>query len=572
MLKKYLLSFFQDRAEIFLVILGTLLWSLTMVKSGINYSYGAGFWGPNGHDGIWHIALSESLTKGGWGIPVFSGELIKNYHIGFDLLLAVLHKLSFIPVVNLYFQILPPILAFLIGLFVYLFIKSWTGSKVSAFLGTFFVYFGGSLGWLVTLIRDGQIGGESLFWSQQSVSTLVNPPFALSLVLIFAGLIILEKGLRTENKKLLGLATFLFGILVQIKVYAGILILAGLFSAGVFRMLRREGTTLLKVFIGTLVVSILIFSPLSKGISNTIIFRPFWFLEEMMSTPDHFYWPRFAEAMVNYSLGGIWLKAILAYGFSLAVFVIGNLGTRVLALMWFKKKGFRFASYQYIDVLIMTIIILGLLIPLFVIQSGTPWNTIQFMYYSLMFSGILAGIWLANFIETNLNINRYLTALLIVLLTIPTTIGTLWYVYLPPRPPAKVSNQELEALYFLKKLPNGIVLTQPFNKDAADAAINNPPRSLYLYESTAYVSAFSEKPVYLEDEVNLNITGYDWKDRRNKELSYFSGADKSESGSFIKDNGISYVYLLKSENPPNIDFTNLNKIYENQEVQIFKRK
>src|SRR5258708_39179076 len=75
---------------ILLIILGTLSWSLTMVKSGIVYSYGAGFWGANGHDGIWHVSLINSLARGTFEMPVFAGAQIKNYHLGFDLLVALL--------------------------------------------------------------------------------------------------------------------------------------------------------------------------------------------------------------------------------------------------------------------------------------------------------------------------------------------------------------------------------------------------------------------------------------------------------------------------------------------------
>ena len=50
-------------------------------------------------------------------------------------------------------------------------------------MGNCFVYFSSGFGFVVTAIRDGQFTGESMFWSQQSVSTLVNPPFALSLIL-----------------------------------------------------------------------------------------------------------------------------------------------------------------------------------------------------------------------------------------------------------------------------------------------------------------------------------------------------------------------------------------------------
>ena len=112
-----------------LIIIGTITWSLTMVRSGLLYKFGYGFWGPNGHDGIWHIALSNSLSKGTLENPIFSGSLLQNYHLGFDLLLALLNKLTTIPISILYFQILPPIFALMIGLLVYLFVLNWRGSK-----------------------------------------------------------------------------------------------------------------------------------------------------------------------------------------------------------------------------------------------------------------------------------------------------------------------------------------------------------------------------------------------------------------------------------------------------------
>src|SRR3989344_172374 len=89
-----------------IIIVCTITWSLTMVRSGLQYDFGFGFWGPNGHDGVWHIALANNLVNGSLKNPVFAGEDVKNYHIGFDLLLAFLHKVTTIPVSVLYFQLL----------------------------------------------------------------------------------------------------------------------------------------------------------------------------------------------------------------------------------------------------------------------------------------------------------------------------------------------------------------------------------------------------------------------------------------------------------------------------------
>ena len=129
MRKKLFQAFFQDKALILIIFLGSLSWVLTMVKSGLVYSYGMGFWGPNGHDGVWHLALIESLAKGSRAMPVFPGEVIKNYHIGFDLILATLYRLTGVSPVNLYFQIIPPLLALSIGILTYKFVYEWTNSK-----------------------------------------------------------------------------------------------------------------------------------------------------------------------------------------------------------------------------------------------------------------------------------------------------------------------------------------------------------------------------------------------------------------------------------------------------------
>src|SRR6185369_5524117 len=182
-------------------------------------------------DGIWHIALAESLSHGNLHMPVFAGSNIQNYHLGFDLLLAFLNKITFIPIINLYFQVIPVTLALLIGTLTYMFILNWTKSVTSAWWSTFFVYFGGSLGWLI-----GR--GESVFWSQEAVSTLINPPFALSLVLILVGLIVLIKDKKKFTDYLI--CIILFGILIEVKVYAGLLVLGGLLVSGIYQYIKEK--------------------------------------------------------------------------------------------------------------------------------------------------------------------------------------------------------------------------------------------------------------------------------------------------------------------------------------------
>jgi len=554
-----------DKKSLLLIILGSLTWSLTMVKSGMLYAFGMGFWGPNGHDGVWHIALAESFARGSFEMPTFAGEALKNYHAGFDLILAALHKLTTIPVTNLYFQIIPPILALLIGILTYKFVFIWRKSKKAAFWATFFVYFGGSFGWLVSLLRQGNLEGESMFWAQQSISTLINPPFALSLVLLLVGLIFVAK------KKNILLIILCFGILIQIKAYAGILGLGALLVSGVYDRLKNHNWFLLKAFLGSLALTLLLFFLFTRDSGSLVVFQPFWFLETMMGLTDRLGWLRFYSAMTNYRLGNIWIKAIPAYLVAFVIFWVGNMGTRIikeiLVIKWLKN----IKDLTFIEIIFITIIIAGVGLPMLFLQKGTPWNTVQFVYYSLFFSGILAGVAFAEISSWSKSPRLYsIEVAALIALTLPTTIGTLGH-YLPARPPAMISNEELEALRFMSTQPTGVVLTYPFDKFKAKEAEINPPRPLYLYESTAYVSAFAQKSVFLEDEVNLDITGYRWRARRAEVETFYKSNSTSEVRNFLTNNNISYIYWIRGQRALlGEGQLGIEKIYENQEVEIYK--
>ena len=512
-----------------LVFLGSLTWSLTMVKSGLVYSYGMGFWGPNGHDGVWHVSLINSLSHGSLDMPIFSGYLIQNYHVGFDLILALVHKLTSIPASTLYFQILPPLLAIGIGWSVFSFVYAWRKNFTAAWISTFFVYFGGSLGWMFN-------GGESAFWSQQSISTLVNPPFALSLIIIFIAM----KLMISSPQKII-VISLLFASLSLIKVYASILVLAGLLLISIVD--RRN----FKLFLITLFISLALFIPLNYKSSSLIVFKPGWFLQTLVSLSDRFYLPRLYQALISPNP----IKKIMGYSITLFIFIVGNFGTRLFIIG--RQK------LDKIYIFILTIIFSGLVVPMLFVQTGTPWNTIQFFYYSVMLLGVLTGLSLSKL--------RWYLVIPILLLTLPTTYVTLGQ-YLPSRPPAKISLEELEALKFLSTQPTGITLTYPAMPDAYAP----PPRPLYLYESTAYVSAYSGHLVFMEDEVNLNITNYPWPARKQQIKDFYNYTSLSQARQFISDNHIRYIYLPQVASiRPKFSATELGGkvLFENPRVAIW---
>jgi hypothetical protein len=289
----------------------------------------------------------------------------------------------------------------------------------------------------------------------------------------------------------------------------------------------------------------------------------------MMGLSDRVGWDRFYSAMTNYRSGGLWLKAIPAYLVAFLIFWFGNLGTRVikglLVFRWLKRP----KNLEWLEVFFIVVILAGLGIPMFFLQKGTPWNTIQFVYYSLFSSGVLAGCLLGKLLE-GLGTKALILGGVVILLTIPTTIGTLGH-YLPKRPPSMISLQELAALEFLGKQPSGVVLTYPFDALAAKEAEANPPRPLYLYESTAYVSALSGKSVYLEDQVNLDITGYEWKKRRDEVEGFLQSSDLKLVRNYPRQKNITYVYWLKGQRATvGEGQIGMERIFENEQVTIFR--
>ncbi len=139
--------------------------------------------------------------------------------------------------------------------------------------------------------------------------------------------------------------------------------------------------------------------------------------------------------------------------------------------------------------------------------------------------------------------------------------------YLGKTPHAFVSIKEGEALQFLSKQPDGVVLTYPYDEKLKQRI--KEPWPLLAYDSTAYVSAFSKKPVFLEDEPQNQILLTDYKKRVVASKDFFL-KPISESLQFLKSNNIKYIYIPKVFNA-RLDESNIaiKNIFENEDVIIY---
>lgn len=555
-----------------LILLGTLLTSITMIRSGITTASGIGFWGPNGHDAIWHLGvISEIIKKIPPNNPVFAGLPLKNYHWGFDFFAAYFGKIFGLNILDVYFRFLPVIFGLSIGIVSYFFAKKNSKKIIIAFWFVFLNYFAGSFGWIVTLIRDHQIGGESLFWSMQSISTLLNPPFAMSLSILLLGIYLWSIKRKENNIFWAIIIGVIFGSLAGIKVYAGILIGLSISIFLLFKIIKKESLKFdFIIVITTAVLSFVILFLLGAlSGSSLLVFDPLWFTHSMVESVDKLYIPRLASLRINLSLAAFSYKFFVLIAievFLLILFLIGNLGTRILGFFTIFQK-FIQKKINDFDILLLFLMFFSFFIPMLFVQKGTAWNTIQFFYYFIFFSNYYFAVFVGNFFEKK-NFQKILIALFLVLLILPTSYSTLKDYFGNPSP-AYLPNYEIQALNFLKKQKDGFVLTSPYNKFKKDNL--KTPIPLSFYETTAYVAAFSGKSVFLDDEMNLDITGYNWQKRREESIKFFDQKSPFEDRGFLINNNISYIYLADNSSVVlNLSNIQATKIFDNGHCQIYQ--
>lgn len=557
-----------------IILIGSFFLNMTMFRSGSNYNFGIGFWGPNGHDAIWHLSLINQLKQQvPPQNPIYSGTVLQNYHWGFDFFAAKLSQLSGINILLIYFKILPITFSILLGFLSYKLSYLINKNKISSLIFVFLIYFSGSFGWIITLLQNGSMGGESLFWSMQSASILLNPPFALSVIILLFGLILWIKFNKTKSIFWSILIGIIFAFLSCIKVYAGILIGVSLSLFFILDFLKTKKISIfnLIICITTGIISLLILYFLGALNSNNQLleFKPFWFIHSMIDSLDKLYLPRIASFRYDLSQHLNFYKFPFFIGLEFIlflIFIIGNSGTRIFGFINLINKIIT-KKCQNFDILITIFLTIAIIIPTLFIQKGTSWNTIQFFYYFLFFLNLYLAQFLGNLWQKN-NILKKLIVIFILLLTIPSSYATVNHYFSFPSP-SSLPVSEIKALNFLKNQPNGYVLTYPYNKYIKNSMINPVP--LYAYETTAYVSAFSEKVVFLEDEMNLSITGYDWQLRRQEEEKFFSSTDKFFTRGFLLNNKIDYIYLVDNQNfSSSIDDLQINEIFNQGQVRVYK--
>lgn len=543
--------------------------------SGFPYQEGIYFWSSHGHDGIWHVALMEEMHKNTYPFqnPEFAGNKLQNYHFFSDLLMSEFSRLFPFSNLDIYFRFMPTVFSLLLGLSSFIFVRAWRGKELAGIWAMIFVYFAGSFGYLLYVPTHQSLGGEAIFWVSQTQSVLGNPPHATAFIITAIFLFCFLNFLKKYSLKLLLFCTLFGGAVIEFKVYGGVLILGGLLFLGVYELLIKRQWPVLVLFITTLLTALGIYLPNSLNSQDFLIWQPWWYIRTMVVATDRLNWLDLELKRQTYIAENNWKRVVQVELTAFLIFLFGNLGMRFLGFLTVISQIKSNIFKNSFNLFFQVITFVSFFIPVFFLQKGVVWNSIQFNQYFLLLFGFLAAYSIPNIIDLFKNkSHKVLISAFIIALAIPTQLGLLWQFY-SNSALSKITYPELAALNFLKTQPdkNSLVLTAPFNKYERDQ-YKIPPIPIYAWYDSGYVSAFTSKKTVISDEEQVNIMGYDALKILAERKEIFETKDYTKINEFLSKYNVDYIYLVFGQKFATDVSLNVDLIYENQDAKVFKVK
>lgn len=540
---------------VFFLLLGTFAQTSLLFESG-RFISGKGMFFKEARDSMWHLGLTAELVRK--VPPIHPGHAplpLTNYHYLYNLFAASIHLNSGLSLLDLSFRFIPFLISFLFGLSTFVLVRAWSKKFTAAVLAVFFAYFCGSFAFFIPILRPGSFWQESSFWVSQPFTMLINLPFASSLVIFTVAFFCLLRFLEKRTTNYFFVLALLFGSLIGFKVYAGIVALGALFCLALIEVFRKRDFSLLKISLFSFLLSLLLFLPSNAGsaTSGFLVFSPGWYLRAMVESPDRVHIPDWILREQTFAYYGNWFGVLRLRILEFFLFVVGNLGVRVLGLLGILRILLKTRKILRIDLFFIFSLLLAFLPPLLFIQKGSIANTIQFLYYFLAILNFYTAIFVFNFLSKKQAFVKIFFLILIAALAVPTSVKHFWENWNSPG--GFVVPAEMEAIDALKTTPQDSIIL-----------LSASPRNTVAM----HVCALSERRTYYSDRLMSENTLKDFKKREELINKFFTTSDKNWAKSFLLENGIDYVYLYGGEEltvePEDL---NLKEFFRNGQVVIY---
>lgn len=513
--------------------------------------------GTNYRDGVWFLAIAATAFKSfPFRLPVFSGESLKGYHYLPNLIVYLLSLIG-IPITISYYKITPLFYVFSLTFLSLHLARKINKKPVFVALFLFFIYFGIPLTLITSLRYYGYIKNSLLINTFQATRVLESPHTALSFLALLLFLIILNKE-GIGNKERLVLACLLFFTLGS-KFYTAVAMFTILMVYELINFWETKKLSQLLfsslIFGLTSLLGVLIFYDPFASLKSGPVFKlvPFATVHHLIETPELF--PMKNLVLARYYLyehlnkGDFSPRLLLIELFSSFLFIVFYFGTRVLGFLYIfwgiiKRKLNKFETAVVVAILLNTVF------SILLIQKGDWYNPIQFAVVASFLIDIFAAkLTFSLYSKYKKTLMANFIFLTIFILTfIPNLVN---FNYLSNQSRYVIPQKEVEALRYLRKLPDGPIFSPIIDPDLA------------------YVSAFTGKQTYLNFLSVLENFGINIEERRNQ--------IKNIADLRIDKLKVKYVYIPRSYK----DYQTLTKecqkskkykqIFSNGGVTIFKQ-
>lgn len=484
-----------DKKHLFPVLVASILsiiFSFSMVLGG---QYGDLI--SIRRDDLWHLALINELRVNfPPGNPGFAGVPLKGYHFFYNFLLAQISNISTLSPLSLHFHFFPLLMSLLWSSGVYALMYGWTKSRIVGLLAVFFTLFGGSFVFILYFQGHKSLSLDSGFGIMQPISTLMNPPFVISIIILLTAIFAMQQYLFTRKNTWLFPLVLSAGLISMFKVYAGIIFLSGFLFLVVLKTIKKK-FTIFVAFFGVVIIFLGTYWFFTDRSAHLIWF-PLWAPHKVLI--DNFPWYGYEEKMYTYSRLSVIKGLVETELYAFYIFLIGNQGTRIFGLLilsFLLIKNRKTPSFFAITVFVMTMV--SIVIPLFFIQTGKVFEIMQMGWYFLFFCSLFSAIGIAKLFTFKYPMSlKILLLIVVVIFTLPSAYENYFGYFKTFNSKESLKNPYYEAMNFLsfQQSYNSTVIDMP----QENTIPNEKNLKSWYRESSPAITAFANKRSYLNSE------------------------------------------------------------------------
>ncbi len=495
--------------------------------TGLTLSDGIRIFSPASDDAFWHLALTSEIVRRIPPIePGLAGVLVHNYHYWGNVVIGEIIRVFHLSLLQAQFQNMYIFVSFILGGIAYSLAKKLNFSKTGITLFVYMQYFSSDIIYLLTVItRKAFI--FTVHPLEDGTMFLENPPRAFAAIVAFCGLIFLVDWLKDKRFKTGLMVAILFGSVIGFKVHTGIPIIGGLAILSIYFLIIRQWRMLIIPII-TAIISFVIYFPVN-GNSGLPFIAPFE-MSRMFSAQTNLFLSHLELARRIYQDHRNFFGELRMDTLMLVIFLIAQFGLRNVGFVPAKATLRQFGSK--IIIFLYAVIAVAIICGTFLYQSVAGADIFNFYLTANLFLSVLAAYTLSHWFDKRKKTMKIVFIILLLAVSLPR-----WFYktepavaqYVMPSNPV-ISKRELAAMEYVRRYTNENDIVLVFNQGQWDSMF-------------PYVSAFTERDMYLSGQVILGRHGISFQDRAEIVKRIQNSDNINEVRKLINSSHINILYF-----------------------------